>query len=202
MNELLSNWKLKSNQQFDGEENSELRRRRRMTTTIGRSIEIQTEQKVCQEKGISTEGNSILLCLFLHDIVYRFISDWQMPSTSQFNSEKPQDQEIVPPKSSPVSKEMSKQSSSQMSILDMPNEEGEQSHYFDPLLTAGRASTEPVVEMYDSDTSFDAADQTNFEKNMEFIYNQISRRALNQNRMMAQKDVPLEKELNQYKVIY
>lgn len=56
MNELLSNWKSKSNQQFDGEENSELRRRRRMTTTIGRSIEIQTEQKVCLEKGISTEG--------------------------------------------------------------------------------------------------------------------------------------------------
>lgn len=82
-----------------------------------------------------------------------------------------------------------------MSILDMPNVEGEQSHYFDPLLTA-----EPVVEMYDSDTSFDAADQTNFEKNMEFIYNQISRRALNQTRMMAQKDAQLEKDLNHMRV--
>ncbi len=57
MNELLNNWKSKSNQQLDGEENNELRRRRRMTTTIGRSIEIQTEQKICQEKGISTDGN-------------------------------------------------------------------------------------------------------------------------------------------------
>ncbi len=88
-----------------------------------------------------------------------------------------------------------------MSILDMPNIEGEQSsNYFDPLMTAGRASTEPVVEMYDSDTSFDAADQTNFEKNMEFIYSQISRRALNQSRLMSRKDVPVENELNNMKV--
>ncbi len=60
MNELLNNWKSKASQQFDNEENNELRRRRRMTTTIGRSIEIQTEQKICQEKGISTDGNFIV----------------------------------------------------------------------------------------------------------------------------------------------
>lgn len=131
-----------------------------------------------------------------------FNSDWQLPSTSGFNSDKKdQDGDAVHPKSSPVSNEMPQQSNSQMSILDMPNVEGEQSHYFDPLLTAGRASTEPVVEMYDSDTSFDASEQTNFEKNMEFIYNQISRRALNQSRMMAQKDAQLEKELHHLKVV-
>ncbi len=89
-----------------------------------------------------------------------------------------------------------------MSILDMPNIEGEQTlHYFDPQVTAGKISTEPVIEMYDSDTSFDAADQTNFEKNMEFIYSQISRRALNQSRLMTRKEVSVENEYNNLKVI-
>ena len=91
---------------------------------------------------------------------------------------------LVAPKASYASRE--EQSSSQMSILDMPNIESNQPRFIDPLMAdreRRRTKTpEPIVEIYSDsdDTSFD-----DFEKN---IYNQISRRALIQSRLVARKE--------------
>lgn len=74
-----------------------------------------------------------------------------------------------------------------MSILDMPNVENGQPRYFGSFMpdhTSRRnaKTPEPIVEIYSDsdDTSFD-----DFEKNM---YNQISKRALIQNRLAARKE--------------
>ena len=71
MDDLLKHWKSKSpmaefSDRSSSNDHSSRVARRRLTTTIGRSVEIQTEfeHKSCQEKGISTEGTcqSAILC--------------------------------------------------------------------------------------------------------------------------------------------
>ncbi|KAJ6223312.1 hypothetical protein RDWZM_001857 [Blomia tropicalis] len=202
MNELLKHWQSRNNSiganltdvAYIDEPSRVVRRR--LTTTLGRSVEIQTESEPIsrQEKAISTE-------------------DWKMPQNildfsplyGGITSTKLSDIDYGFPKMSPETENFpSRQPIKSMSILDMPNLELRQPNLVQPLydempIRTNVKTPEPIVEIYsDSDEtcSFD-----DFEKN---IYNQISNRAMMKNKMMNRKQTSrttnIDDELNQTKL--
>lgn len=194
MNELLSNWNSRpgvlmanlADLPFIDEPSRPTKRR--LTATIGRSVEIQTEaeQKSREEKASSTEGNYWDIS-FISKFYFGFIAvciDWQLWPNLAVMPEKHLTQGLTASNGPVLSRE--KHSSSQMSILDMPNIETGQLRFpqFVPdesRLVNNAKTPEPIVEIYSDseDTSFD-----DFEKN---IYNQISRRALIKSRLVSGK---------------
>ena len=110
-------------------------------------------------------------------------TDYERLSSKPVNSTKDLIQGLGSPKVPFVDRD--EHSSNQISILDMPNVESSQPCFNDPLITdrirSNAKTPEPIVEIYSDsdDTSFD-----DFEKN---IYNQISRRALIQSKLVGRK---------------
>lgn len=173
MNELLGKWKDKKTTStqtvaevpaYVGNAHRRLTQPRRLTTTLGRSVEIQTDR--------NTESKTI---------------------QTNFEDEKMQPGSSASKKMDPT-----------MSILDMPNIEDDfvyKPHEPTDLFREGYTKTpEPIVEIHSD------SEDTNFEDFEKSIYNEISRRAMINNKILNRKIYDTKKtsfdDLDEFRVGY